>query len=121
MRTFEEVILASVGTARVLTDQRRAERRARLRTSCRVEEVKRATVRDLEFRTDAQLCSLLLGNLDGAEDAFEVSCEPRHQFNWTSGTDESGRRLRTVEVEGVLVQRASCDGDEPSCRVYGGG
>ena len=49
-------------------------------------------LRDFEFGADAEPDASLFGNLDGAEDAFEVA----------------------FKVEGVLVQAARGDGDEPA-------
>jgi hypothetical protein len=51
-----------------------------------------ANLRDFEFGADAEPDASLFGNLDGAEDAFEVA----------------------FKVEGVLVQAARGDGDEPA-------
>lgn len=49
-------------------------------------------MRDFEFRAYAEPDASLFGNLDGSEDAFEVA----------------------FKVEGVLVQAARGDGDEPT-------
>lgn len=52
--------------------QRTAPHEQDLPTSCPGAK-EPGNVRDFEFGTDAQLCTLLLGNLDRAKDALEVS------------------------------------------------